>query len=239
MKKTAILASIIGMLSSPMILAIEPVIGSGEVVTEQRNIGTVDVLELSGTGTLTIERSSDESGLWIEAEDNVIPYIVSDLDANGVLRIGFDDSKELHPVYPIHYRLKVSDVQRIHLEGNTTLEMMPGFKTNEMRFEITDAATALVDIEAQSLDWHLEGSGMVKASGSVGTQKVKTAGKASFQGAELKSTSASVAAHDESNLDLFVDKELSIAAGESATVAYHGKPALKKALRDNATVKAS
>jgi hypothetical protein len=231
------LVGVLLLLGSSVAFAAEPVIGSGAVITEKRSVGKVDVLKLSGTGSLTIERSDDEPGLWIEAEDNVMPHIVSRLDGD-VLNIALDDDRDIHPVHPIHYVLKVSDVQRIQLEGNATLEAA-NFTTDKLRIEVGDAAVALVDITADELDWDIKGAGTVKASGVVKKQKVAASEKAKFNAADIKSKTVQVMAHDDASVNVTADEELSVAAAEKASVEYHGRAKLTKKVSDKAKVSSS
>ncbi|MAZ44490.1 MAG: hypothetical protein CMF48_04880 [Legionellales bacterium] len=231
------LFGVVMLLGSSVAFASETIIGSGAVITEKREIGKVDVLKVSGTGSLSIERSEDGFGLWIEAEDNVMPHIVSNLE-NDVLEISIDAKRDIHPVHPIHYLLKVSDVQRIQLQGNATLEASD-FSTDKLKIEVGDAAVALVDINADEIDWDIKGAGTVKASGKVKKQKVAASEKAKFNASDIKANSVEVLAHDNALVDVSADDELSVAAAEKASVKYHGKAKLTKSVSDDASITTS
>lgn len=64
--------------------------GSGNLITEEREVSDFDRVELAGVGELTLTQGESES-LTIEAEEHVMPKITSEV-RNGTLVIGLDDA---------------------------------------------------------------------------------------------------------------------------------------------------
>lgn len=64
--------------------------GSGNVTNETRDVSSFSEVALHGTGNLTIKQTGSES-LTIEAEDNVLPHIQTDVK-NNRLTIETDDA---------------------------------------------------------------------------------------------------------------------------------------------------
>ena len=64
--------------------------GSGDVVTETRAVSGFDRVILGGIGELTLIQGEEES-LEIEAEDNILPQITTEV-RDGTLTISFDDA---------------------------------------------------------------------------------------------------------------------------------------------------
>lgn len=60
--------------------------GSGNVVTEQRQVSGFNCIDLSGSGKLIIAQGSSE-GLTIEAEDNIIGRIETSVISSGCLTL--------------------------------------------------------------------------------------------------------------------------------------------------------
>jgi hypothetical protein len=57
------------------------VVGSGNVRTEERPVQGFTRVELSGIGDLTVTQSGSES-LKVEADDNVVPLVTSEVRGN-------------------------------------------------------------------------------------------------------------------------------------------------------------
>src|SRR5437588_11641926 len=64
--------------------------GSGNVITTHRDVSGFSEVALLGTGTLTITQTGSEA-LTIEAEDNIMPKIKTEV-TNNRLMIGFEDA---------------------------------------------------------------------------------------------------------------------------------------------------
>ena len=69
--------------------------GSGNVINQTRSIPGSEQVSLDGTGYVLVIQGNQES-LTMEAEDNIIPHIVSSVKGN-MLAVGYDDP---HPHLP-------------------------------------------------------------------------------------------------------------------------------------------
>ncbi len=92
--------------------------GSGNIVTETRAISNVNSLAFSGLGEIIIVQGGSES-LVIEAEDNIMPHIRTDV-RSGVLQIGFERANWQNVIIPtktIRFTLSVKDLTAIESSG--------------------------------------------------------------------------------------------------------------------------
>ncbi len=96
--------------------------GSGNIVTETRNVTGFNKVQLDGTGTLTIIKGDSES-VQIEADDNVLPELTSDGTGN-TLVLGIEENglqKAVIPTQTINYVLSVTDLSDITINGGGSL----------------------------------------------------------------------------------------------------------------------
>ena len=63
--------------------------GSGNLITECRNISNIDRVELSGSGKVIITQSGEES-LTVETDDNMMHYVCTEV-RDRTLYLGFED----------------------------------------------------------------------------------------------------------------------------------------------------
>ena len=97
----------------------DAVTGSGALRTESRDVGGFSTIELTGSGNVIIEQDGTES-LSIEAEDNLLPHLTSDV-SNGTLRLDTKDEVDLAPTRAVTYRVTVdgaADSQTITISGS-------------------------------------------------------------------------------------------------------------------------
>src|SRR4051794_15454674 len=92
--------------------------GSGNVITQKRDVSGFSSVVLAGVGDLAITQG-DAEGLTISAEDNLLPLIKTEVK-NNILTIGLNDgvvSGGLLPTKPIQYNLQVKALDSIQLSG--------------------------------------------------------------------------------------------------------------------------
>jgi hypothetical protein len=123
----------------------EIVRGSGDVTTETREVSGFTGIRLTGGGEIIIEQG-DSEGLTIEAEDNLLEYLTSDVSGD-TLELSIEEGYTLRPTRSIIYRISVIDLEGIEVEGGATI-------TAE-------------NLSLDTLDINITGGGMLDLSGTV------------------------------------------------------------------------
>jgi len=90
--------------------------GSGHVRSESRTVQGFDQVVLTGSGELTITQGGAES-LTIEAEDNILPLLRSDV-SGGRLTLGGKDNAGFSATQPIRYKLAVKNLHAVSVSGS-------------------------------------------------------------------------------------------------------------------------
>jgi hypothetical protein len=99
------------------------VAGSGNVVTENREVSGFHAVTLAGIGDVILTQGQTES-LSIEAEDNLIPYFEIKVEA-GTLVIGIKPANigvNLQPTRPVKFYVSLPEIQAITVAGSGTLQ---------------------------------------------------------------------------------------------------------------------
>ena len=151
--------------------------GSGNVKTESRNVSGFQAVSLSGVGNLTIDENGTES-LTVEAEDNLLPYIQTEVQGNRLV-IGSKDNTNLNPTKPINYRLTVKDLNSIDLSGAGKIDGT-GINTPKLAVNVSGAGNMTLAGKADSQEINLSGAGNYRAENLVSKNvKVSTSGAGS------------------------------------------------------------
>src|SRR5262252_10451573 len=81
------------------------VAGSGKIVTEPRTVSDFSAVSLSGSGHVIVEQTGTES-LTVTADDNLLPYIKTEVHGN-TLELGLKDNSMmgLRPTKDIVFHL--------------------------------------------------------------------------------------------------------------------------------------
>jgi hypothetical protein len=178
------------------------VTGNGKVKTEQREVTGFDRVSVGGIGQLIIEQTGEES-LSIEAEENLLPLLVSEVEG-GRLTIGIRRNTTINATRPIVYRLKVRTLQEIGANGTVSISAT-GLDTAQLSYD---------------------GSGTVKSilSGRAANQQVTISGTGSFDGRGLTGRTAEVDLSGTAEALVNVTETLKAKAAGTATIRYLSDP---------------
>ncbi|MFN8493711.1 MAG: head GIN domain-containing protein [Caldilineaceae bacterium] len=199
--------------------------GSGRVVTEQRTVHNFNGVTLSGSGELTILQGDDEA-LTIEAEDNIMPHISSDV-RNGVLLLGFVHKawfQVLEPTQSIKFTLTVKELTHLTLSGSGSVTAAQ-LTTDQLAAAISGAGdVAINQLRANHLTAAISGSGSANLAGKVVDQTVDISGNGQYQADNLESQTAKVTISGAGEMTLWVQKQLDADISGSGAVRYYGDP---------------
>jgi hypothetical protein len=134
--------------------------GSGNVVTENRNVTGFTGVDFRGDWQLFIEQTGSES-LSVTADDNILPYLTSEVRA-GRLVLEDKDHANLTPTGSVIFRLTVKNLDRIELSGDGSVEAK-GIRADVLRINLSGDGRVTIDGEAGRQDVHLSGDGRVDA----------------------------------------------------------------------------
>jgi hypothetical protein len=199
--------------------------GSGNVITEEREVSGFNEVQLATAGTLTIEQNGIES-LTIESEDNILPLISTEVE-DGRLTIATKPTGTFGGFWntrPLKYRLSVKDLSYIgnSASGNIELEKLDSQ-------EITTETSGSGDLEAKDLTAvtytaRCSGSGGISATGKVDQLDAASSGSGSYEGRDLESERAKVSVTGSGNATVRVSDSLDAIVSGSGSIRYIGNP---------------
>lgn len=223
----------------------QAVTGSGQVVEQSRSVGAITDVELAMQGTLQIELGESES-LRIEAEDNLLEYIETDV-FGGTLTIRNSSGVTLLNTEPIRYYLMVTSLDSIVASSSGDI-VGPGFVTDRfsvavhssgnvslgpvvcesLDVEISSSGNVEVEsLEAGSIDVEISSSGNVLIGpGAVDTQEVRISSSGEYRAETLASRAARVRLTSSGGARLRVQDRLTADLSSSGSVFYYGSPSV-------------
>jgi hypothetical protein len=202
------------------------VTGSGVVTSEDRPVAGFNQVNFTGLGEAEIVQSDNES-LTIEAEQNLLPYITSQVRGNELV-IGVRPGVSLTPTEPIRYKLNLKDLSAIDVSGMGQVNMA-GLKTGSL--SITGSGAAGVDLgnlQADSLDVNLSGAGNMAVTGTADRLIVRISGAGGFKGGDLQSQNATINIPGLGNATVWAIQNLDVSITGAGSVNYYGSPDVTK-----------
>jgi len=204
--------------------------GSGHIVTENRAVQDFTSIHISYPASTLIRQGTTES-LTIEADDNVLPTIQTEV-IGGVLQIdGVRDHRVyLAPTKPVRITITVKQLDELAFSsaGDTTLD---GIKSDDFRADLSGAGSIrMQNVDFAKLDVELSGVGSLEASGAADDLTVHVSGLGSFQGAELHTQQASIQLDGMGSAVVWADNQLTATVNGLGSVNYYGSAKATKAI---------
>ena len=209
--------------------------GSGNVTSESRDVSDFDEVVLEGIGNLTIQQTGSET-LTIEAEDNIIPYLKTEVEGDRLV-IGVEDNTAINSSEPINYRLTVKDLNALTLSGSGNIATT-AISTDELALTVSGSGNiGAPDTSTDELQVELSGSGSVRAAGKADSQDIDIPGFGSYDAEDLESRETEIDLGGSGRATVNVSDELDVRISGSGSVEYSGDPTVSQDISGSGNVR--
>ncbi len=199
--------------------------GSGKIESETRDVKDFHAVTIRYPGEIII-RQGDKPSVTVEAEDNLIPQLMTDVH-DGTLVIENSEenySKRVNPTENVKITITVKELDEINFSSAGTLQV-EGMKTSEFELKLSGAGDAtLKDLDVDSLTVVLSGAGKITLDGTADHVHVIISGLGEFNGAHLQSLIADIQISGAGTATLRVAEELTARVSGAGSVNYYGSP---------------
>jgi len=231
-----------------------PVIGSGEIVTQTIDVSDFQRVTLEGFGDVFIEQGQTES-LSVETDENILPLL--DIRVRGSeLILGTKNGVDVNPSRSITYTLTVQDLDAIKLGGSGTFHVgslksgnfeitvsgsgdvdISSLAAKELSVELNGSGNILVEnIDVTTVDTSLQGSGDIKLEGQADTQNVRVGGSGNYLAGNLQTNAADVSIPGSADVTVWAEDLLSIRVSGSGNIRYYGKPVIDQTISGSGNI---
>lgn len=182
--------------------ALNTVAGSGNVITENREVSGFTAVSLQGMGEVIIDQTGSES-LSITADDNIMPYLETVVNGDTLIirtteEVVFTDT----------------DALTFHVTA-TALDAI----------ELAGAGSFIVnDLDTEKWEVNLPGAGSITVSGHTTEQTVTMDGAGSYFAADLESEEAVIESSGAGTAVVQVSDTLDVTINGLGSVEYIGSP---------------
>lgn len=202
--------------------------GSGNVVTETREVSGFRAVEIDYPAQVYITQGSTES-LEIEAEDNLLPNLKTEV-RNGRLDIFYrrEDGKHVNPTETVKITVVVRDLEDV--EFNSAGELfIEGIESDSLDVSLSGAGNVELDeIQVNALDLSLSGAGSATASGRADSLDLTISGFGDFEGEDLHSQEARVDISGAGSATVWVDDDLDAQVSGAGSIGYYGSASVNR-----------
>ncbi len=220
---------IMGSLSfSPSCSSIRQISGNGNVGSETRRVDPFTRVDCSGNFHIFLTQENVPD-LRIEADKNLLPYIISDIKDGGLV-IKEKDNVNLTPTRPINVYLSIKNMDALGVSHACRLQSQNTLRTDALELSASGAAGMNVQLKTESLKVHLSGRAKMNIKGTATFARYHISGSADVMANDLATDSAEAHISGSGELHMNVQERLEASISGSGKIAYKGDPEIEKSI---------
>ena len=211
------------------------VTGSGDVISEARQVSDFAGVSLSGVGELTLIQANEHSVL-IEAEDNIVPLITTEVRGD-VLYIGTKNGVVFRNTEPIKYVVTTPDIEQIDISGSGSV-FSESIESDTLDLDVSGSGEMTIeDLSADALTVKISGSGDISMEGEVNYQDVSISGSGEYITPELSSETVEIDVSGSGKATVWAKELLTVDISGSGNVDYLGRPRIDESISGSGSIK--
>lgn len=204
--------------SSCFISPHETIYGSGNVVTEERDIGEFTGLKVS-SGIDVVIRQGKEISLELEADDNLHEVIITEVDGNTLKiytrkNIRKSRSKKVFLVYKDLNTIRISSAGDV--TGENTL------KTGTLNIDLSSAGDLNLEVQAEKIICEISSSGDARLSGNTEDLVASLSSAGDLHAYELITKNAEVSCSSAGDARVYATEEFNLRSSSAGSIYYKG-----------------
>jgi len=200
----------------------ETIYGSGNVITEARDVSGIDGLKVS-TGIDVVIKQGDKESLEIHADDNLMEHIKTEI-VEGTLKIYTDKSIRQEKSLKAYLMYKDLNMLRITSAGDVTGENT--LKTEKLRIDVSSAGDLKLDVEADEISLDISSSGDVRISGTAGYMDADLSSAGDLNAYELIVKDCEVDCSSAGDARIYATGEMDLSCSSAGSIYYRGDAVL-------------
>jgi len=209
--------------------------GSGNAVTEDRQVGDATAVVLSGIGDLTIV-PGDAPALSVTADDNILPLIETETSGRK-LTLGSKSHYNLRPKTKITYTLTVPKLEKVSVSGvgNVKAEKLTA---DSLTVTLSGAGNmTLREVTCKTLTVTLSGAGNATVAGTADKVTATISGAGDIDAAALKAGSVEVKVSGAGDATVWATDELKARVSGAGGIKYKGSPKVEQKVSGAGSIK--
>ena len=194
--------------------------GSGNQVSQTRNVGTFTSVETSGSIKVFLKQGP-VSSVRITADDNILKELETYV-RNGKLVIDLDGS--FCDVGPITVYVTSKDYEAVHASGAVEILGEGKLTVQDFDLDLSGSSKVVLDLNAANVKTSSSGASEIHLTGQAGSHELDLSGSSSVDALDFVVSRYRIESSGASNSRINVLNELSISSSGSSDVQYRGNP---------------
>lgn len=208
--------------------------GSGNIVTEKRNMGNFDGISVGGGFDVEV-KIGPVAEVTVEADDNIIQYIETTVD-DGTLKIR---TEEDHNISDAHIKIYITMPVLTHIKAfaSADITVRDVIKSSEkLSFSASSSASIVAEAIAPEIEADASSNASIRLTGKTKNYFVEVSSGADVKTENLLSENTQVKASSGASAKVHASIALKASASSGANIRYLGEANAYKTVNSGAQV---
>ena len=200
--------------------------GNGNMVTEERNVGSYDEVSVSGWFDVELTRG-EEGRLTLHGEENLLEYLETEVK-NGRLEIrtrrGYNLQSSSWKSGGIRVSVPVEEIRAVTMSGSGDIQGKTKLAAASFEAVMSGSGDMDLEIESETLEVTLSGSGDMDLAGSCGKLNVRVSGSGDVNAYGLSAREVDAMVSGSADIKVTATEVLRARVSGSGDIYYRGNP---------------
>jgi len=194
-------------------------LGIGETITEERQASGIESISIGSSMNLILDQSGSES-IRIEATENILPYISSDV-VNGELQIELNRPGII--IRPINCFVSVKDLKAIKISSSAKVKCEK-LQVEKLAVNMASSSSGNLNVFVSNLELSIASSASLTISGEADMQTTTVNSSGSLDATNLVTRDCTIKVQSSGEANVNVTDNLDATVNSSAELNYKGNP---------------
>ena len=200
----------------------EKIKGNGKVVTVTRTTSDYDGIGVGGSFDVILVQGK-EGNITIEGEENIIPYIETEVKGNN-LEIKFKKNTNIRTTKRLTVTVPYTDIDKVSLGGSGNISNEGTIKATDLKISLGGSGNISLKVDSDEVKSSIGGSGNIKLNGSTNEFKCSIAGSGSIKAYELTADTLNATIAGSGSISTTVKTKIKANVVGSGSIYYKGNP---------------
>ena len=207
--------------------------GSGNIITEEREVSQFDKVQLKGSGNVFLT-PGEKQALIIKTDDNIMPLIETDVSGK---KLTISHGK--HHLRPTAFEvfITVKNLKGVAISGSGDISGKGRFVTDTFYAEISGSGDVDLEVETSKLASKISGSGAIRLAGKAQDYTVSISGSGEINAFDVQAETVSVKISGSGDCRVNATESLDAKISGSGDVYYKGRPRINTKISGSGSLK--
>ena len=207
--------------------------GSGNVVTEARQLPDFNRIHLKGSGKVFLT-AGETSAVEIKTDDNILPIIKTEV-SEAKLVISHENYSPRPTI--LHYFITVNDLKGVAVSGSADITSDDKFVSDTFSADISGSGDMRLELEVGRLESDISGSGAMRFSGKADALDASITGAGTIRALDMQARNVSLKITGSGNCEVNASETLNVKITGSGDVRYKGSPQISKKVTGSGNIR--